>query len=106
MPALQIQLVGLEVLGSASHRAARFAHERRRQRGDDRRDDLILDLEHVRHLAVVAVRPDVVAIAGVRELRSDPKPRSRAPDAALENRRRSEVAADLPDISIPFAEPE
>lgn len=54
--ALEVELVGLEMLGSVAHRAAGIAHQRGHQRLRDRCHDLVLDLEDVRHLAVVCPR--------------------------------------------------
>ena len=39
------------------------------QRGRDGLRDFVLHVEQVRHLAVVALRPEMIAVLGVDELR-------------------------------------
>jgi hypothetical protein len=43
------------------------------QRGRDRLRDFVLQVEQVRHLPVIALRPKMIAVLGVDELRGDAK---------------------------------
>ncbi len=73
----QQQLVGLEVLGAAARAApVRLGVHRPAQPRGDGVGDLVLHREHVGHLAVVALRPELVAVGGVDELRGDAQPRA------------------------------
>jgi hypothetical protein len=66
------------------------------QRADDRTGDLVLKVEYVLEVAIVALRPEVKAGGGIDQLRIDPNPVRRAPDAAFEHVADPQVVGDLP----------
>ena len=58
----QVQVVRLEVRRvPRRERRARCLEQRDLERLDDRRRDLVLDVEHVRRFAIVALRPELKA---------------------------------------------
>jgi hypothetical protein len=72
------------------------AGERNRERVDDVAGDFVLHREHIVQAAVVAVRPQVMAAAGVDKLSRDPHPIANLADASLQHVTHAEFAADLP----------
>src|SRR5712691_12407597 len=66
----------------------------------------LLDREHVLELAVVALRPEVVAVGDVHELRGHAEPIARLADAAFEDRGDLELAPDVADVLAPSFERE
>ena len=99
--ALEIQVVRLETLVPfGKNRRPFLGKELDFQLLDDRQRYLVLNRKHVRHLAVVAFRPEVVAVAGIDQLRGDPQPITHLLYAALENGVDIEPAPDLADIDI------
>ena len=52
--------------------------------GDDRRGQLVLNIEEIVKLAVVLLRPNVIALGGVDQLRGDPHTLADPPDAAFQ----------------------
>ena len=97
LPRLQEQVVGLEVVGVAALDARALARGQvDLQRGDDGARDLVLEVEDVLEVAIVALRPEVKAGRGVDQLRIDPDPVRRAPDAAFEHVADPQVVGDLP----------
>ena len=94
--ALQVEVVGLQVLGRlGGERFLLLRRERDAQRLGDLVGDLVLDLEDVLHLAVVALRPDREVGRGVDELGVDPQPVAGPAQAALEHVGGAELLADL-----------
>src|SRR5688572_14295191 len=65
------------------------------KRRDDAGCDLVLDCKYVLQLAVITLGPELGAVSGAHELCVQPKALSCFPDAALENRRHLQLAADL-----------
>ncbi len=99
LPPAQVVLVGLDVFGRRLLDGPLFAlAEHDSQRFDDVAGDLVLDLENVLELAVVALRPEVVAVGHANQLGGDPQPAARLAHAALENRGDLELPADLADV--------
>src|SRR5258705_1677144 len=87
--------------------------ERRRLRvkpdlegGGDSLRDLILDGEDVRHLAVVALGPEMKAISHLDELRRDSDVVACRANATLENVPDVEPPADLPELDVAVSEEE
>jgi hypothetical protein len=74
------------------------ALQRERQRVGDLHRHLALNDQHVRHVAVVALSPQVRHVGGLNELRRNAHPRPRAPDAALEHVVDPQIFADLANI--------
>lgn len=64
------------------------------QRGRDRREDFILDLEEIGRLALVSLRPDVEATIHAYQMSSDPQPVARLPNGAEQHRSDAEFPAD------------
>jgi hypothetical protein len=61
--------------------------------------DLVLDLEHVLHLAVVALGPDLIAVGRVVELRGDAEVLACGADAAFQHRLHLQRLADPPHVT-------
>ena len=106
MTSLEVQLIRLQILSQPSHCPPGISNKRGGESCNDGLDDVVLYREHVGHLAVVALRPDVEAIADVGELRRHAQPISGAPDAAFKHSGYVEFAADLVDVGVPTAEVE
>ena len=88
-----------------SGQARLVLHERRGrsgkrhfQRGRDGLGDFVLHVEQVRHLAVIALRPEVIAVARVDELRGDAEARPGSPHAAFENGGDAQRVGDLANV--------
>ena len=95
-PAAQVQIVGLQVLGRLRGELGHLLRrERDAQRVGDLVGDLVLDLEDVRHLAVVAFGPDREAGGGVDQLGVDAQAVARPAQAALEREVGAQLLADL-----------
>lgn len=62
--------------------------------------DLILHPEHIRHLAVVAFRPEMISVGGVDKLRRHPNPAPGTPYAAFKDRTDAECFGDLADVLL------
>ena len=71
-----------------------------RSLSDDRLGDLILDGEHVRHLAVVALRPEVIAVGRAYELRRDADPVAGLAHTPFQDVLHIELGADLADVPL------
>ena len=106
MTPFKVQFVGLGVFGRSFDCVSGVAEQRRHHRLHDRRDNLVLNLEHIRHLPIVALRPQLIAVFRVNQLRCDPEPGAGPAHAAFYKRRDFELAADLPDIQIAAAKTE
>src|SRR5207249_9485465 len=77
-------MVGVEIFGGRGHERRRLAAvQRDLQPSRDRFRDLILDSEDVGHVAVVALRPEMVAIAHFHQLDGDPEAIPSLADAPL-----------------------
>src|SRR3546814_1001699 len=70
-----------------------------RQRAHHLVGDLVLHVEHIRQLAVVAVRPQDVPGLRVGQARADAHARALATDAGVEHGRHPEFPAQRPDRS-------
>src|SRR5678815_1959800 len=68
------------------------------QRVHDIRRDFILDLEHIGHLAVVSLRPQIIARPNIDELGSNAKTVACLSYAAFENCSDVELFPDLTDV--------
>ena len=98
---LQVIVVGLDIAGSARGEAGFFGRQQPHFQGvGDRARDLVLDLEDVFHLAVVALRPEMVAVGHVDQLRADPDPLAGLAHAPFEHALNVERAADPPDVFV------
>ncbi len=96
---LEVEVVGLDVAGRhLLHRPPLLGAERDAQRLDDRLGDLVLNGEDVLHRAVVAVRPEAVAVGDVDQLGGDAELVAGFPNAALENRLHVQRLAHLLDV--------
>ena len=87
-----------DILGVPTRDRCRLACERRLDGLDDGRGDVVLDVEDVGHFAVVALGPEVIAIADVHELRGDPQAVPRTPDAAFQNMLDVELSSDFANV--------
>src|SRR2546426_8938089 len=88
--ALQVQRVGLEVVGIALRRGVGdVGQEGRAQRADDGAGDLVLDREHVVQRTIVTLRPKRASVVGGSELRRDAQTVSGLPHRALQQDRKS-----------------
>ena len=84
MSSFEIEMISLEIIAVALGRLWRGDAELQSQCADDVGCDLILDCEHVFHLSIEALRPNVIAVDNVDELCRDPELLSRGTDASLE----------------------
>ena len=99
----QVRLVGLRILRAASrplvHDAREVAaRELSAHLVDDRPRNLVLNREHVVQVAVVALGPELVAVAHVGQLHRDAQAVAGLAHRAFENRRHVEALADLGDL--------
>ena len=68
------------------------------ERRSDRLRDLVLDGEHIVQFAVVALRPEVITVRRVDQLRRDANAIARSPHAPLEDRSNAKSLPDLRDV--------
>ena len=107
LAAAQIVLIGLYIVGRRFLDGAFFLlPEYDAQRSHDVLGDLILNGEDIFELAIITLRPEVVAVSHVDELRRDAKPVAGFPHAALQHRVDLESASDLADVLVFFLERE
>lgn len=62
--------------------------------------DVVLDLEDISERAVVAFRPEVIAIGDVEELRGDAQARAGPPHTPFEDGRHVQLAANLTNVHV------
>ena len=67
---------------------------------DDVLRNLLLNGEHVRHIANIAFGPQVTAVFGADELRGDPHAIAGFANGAFEHRLHLELSTDAPDIGV------
>ena len=72
--------------------------KRHLERVDDPVRDFVLDREDVGQVAVVALGPEMPAVAGIDELRGDAHAVAGAADRAFEHRAHAKLAADGADV--------
>ena len=97
--AAQVEIVGLGVAGAATlDELALLPAQVTAQRTDELLRNLGLDREDVAQVAIVALRPQVVAVHRAHELRRDPHTLACLADAAFEHRAHTERAADLAHV--------
>src|ERR1700685_4210191 len=96
MPRLQICLIGRQL------RRVRPGYPRQPylKSGGDGQRDFILDGEDVRHLPVVALRPEMTPIGSGDQLGDDANPAARTPYATFENIRNTERLGDFADVFL------
>ena len=96
---LQIQLVGFRAgrlqLGE---RLVTATGQAQFQRGHDRTGNVVLDLEHILHLPVEALRPQAEAVGDIDQLGRDAELVVRLADAAFQQRLHAKRVADLADV--------
>ena len=98
---LQVRLVRVQVVSRALRQwSLPPAGEGDFQSIGDGARDLVLDLEDLLELSVVALGPKLIPVLGVDELRRDPKPFPRLPDAPLEYAAHLELLAHLSRIHV------
>ena len=98
-PAAQIVVVGVEALGRLALGALDLRPlELRRDRADDARGHLILQLEDIVERAFEAVRPEMRRGRSVDELPGDAHPVRRLAHAAFQHVAHAQFAADLPHV--------
>src|SRR5688572_8539733 len=96
-----VELIRLRIGGSALHQGGVPPLPKLYLEGaDDFTRDLLLHAKHVRHVAVVVLRPEVLVGPRIDELRGDPHAPAALPNAALENVTDVELLRDLPDRLI------
>lgn len=101
LPRLQEQCVGLWVGGL---RVGRCAEQLDLELIDHRGGDLVLHLEHVRHRAVVALRPQVRTVSGTDQLRGDAQCVAGLAHAAFEHVSDVELLRDVGNVGLPALE--
>lgn len=101
-PRPQHRLVGIEILRFAPRAAWRLrARNVCVQRHSDGARHFVLDHENVRHLPVVALRPEVCVARGVDQLRGDAHAISELAHAALEHVAGAQFPPDGLDVDRP-----
>src|SRR5207244_13127471 len=99
--AFEVEVVGFEVFRVGPQQCPlATAGQAHLQPISDRAGDLLLDREHILGPAVEPLRPKIVAVRYVDELRGDPQLRSRLPHAALEHRADGELVPDDAQILV------
>src|ERR1700733_6407055 len=96
---LQIRLVCWEARRATPWRR-RLDHQLDSQRRGDRRGDFILNREDIRHLAVVALGPQIISIGSADDLRGHAQPASCSSYATLKDRSDTEDLCDLPAVRL------
>ena len=96
---LEVRLVGAKVGCVTPERRGLRGKPDLESRGDGLRD-LILHREDVRHLAVVALRPEMKTIGDLDELRRDSDAVARLANTPLENMLDVEPPADLSEFDV------
>ena len=99
--ALQVEIVRLQI-----RRRGLDAHQRALQRRRDRTRDLVLHREDAFQLAVVRVRPQMIAVADADQLRGDTQRVPFASDAAFEERTDLQFLAQFADAQVLSAQRE
>ena len=97
--ALQIQVVGLGARGGRLHQRT-IRHELRSQRLYDCGRQLVLHREDVLELAVVGLRPHVIAVRDADELREYTQAIAVPAHAPLQHRGDVQLLADLADVEV------
>src|SRR5262249_19498296 len=101
VPPLQVVVVRLDILGRALRQTSLVDRKQPYfQRLGDGARDLVLNGENILHLAIVAVRPQVVTILDVDQLRRHADLAAGLPDAAFQNGSYSQRRADLPNVLV------
>src|SRR5687767_1550261 len=85
------RLFDLLLLALAEYDAERF---------NDRLRDVVLNREHILHLAIVSLRPELIAVGDIHQLRSDAQSIAHAANTAVENRRDAKLPPDFREILI------
>ena len=96
MASSQVEIVSVDARGGFPHQRRGRFHEPGPQRLDDRVRQLVFDHEDVPELPVVRLRPQMVAVRCIHELRSDPHGAAFAPDAPLEDGGDGKLLTDRP----------
>jgi hypothetical protein len=103
----QIEFVRLEIRGPAwRDRGTGRVQERDLERVDDRRRDLILDVEDVGVLTIVPLGPELESARDIRELHGHAQPVARAANAALEHGANAQLLAHHLEIDAGSAKRE
>ena len=97
----EIQVVCLDVRGEGADELPLTADAKRHlQLPGNRRCDLVLDGEDIGKFPVIALRPEMIAVGDVDELRGDTDPSAGAPHASLEHGGDVELLADRPEVEV------
>ena len=100
LPAAQVIIVGIDMCArDSADRIAVLRGNGLHQGLRNTRGNLVLDGEHVFEILIEDLRPDVIAVAHVDQLRGDPQLALRFPHASLEYVPYSELAADFPHVA-------
>src|SRR2546429_426348 len=103
--AFQVQVVRFRTRRRAPHQGGvgRFS-ERDLERAYDGPRDFVLHREHVLDVALVLLRPELIATRGVDQLGIHPDAAAGAPHRALEQRRNVQLLPDLAGVHVPVPE--
>ncbi len=105
--AAENMLVCIKVAGGTTAQAIRFAVL---QPAGDRRHDcsrnFILKREHIDKIAIIAIRPQMIARRGADQLSGYAYPVRGLPDRTFEYKSHAERPADFPDVDGPSAKNE
>ena len=107
VPRLQIAAISLEVMRLRPDTNGPFSRGETGLHGlDDSGGDLVLHSEHVRRVAIEALRPELIAAHDIGELRGHAKPVAGRPHAALEDVAHRERTRDGRQVAVVVAGPE
>jgi hypothetical protein len=106
MLGLEVQLVGLQVVGRLLlEPVSLLVRKLRLERARDLEGHVGLNREDVGEVAIVGLGPAVAIGPGVDELRDDPDPAPRPPDASFEQGADIEGEPDLAQVPVATLEP-
>ena len=97
--ALQHEVVGLDV-GRLERPLRRATHQHGLERARHGAGDLVLHLEDVRQVAIVGLRPQVVAVGRANQLSADAQHLAALAHAALQHVGHPELAGDRADVFV------
>src|SRR5215831_7996844 len=95
MTSLQVQFVCFGTIGVATANGLSLPEEPGLELLHDGLRDFVLNCEHIRKLAIVTLRPNVIAICNIDQLYRHPQPVAGAPHAPFDDAIDAELRADL-----------
>ena len=100
MATFQVKVVRIHARGRLLDRRQGALQELGAERNRDGAGELVLDGEDVVELSIVRLRPEVIAVRGIDELRHDSQLATLAADAPFQHRADGELLGDLEDAQV------